>query len=459
MATALNVEAADPPSDTTPAPAKQDWGRVGAGGARLRARTLVNLRWLGIAGQAFSLAFIGLVMHFPAPWLPCIAVIGISAALNLTLTFTPAARLAQGQFMAALQLAFDIVQLAALLWLTGGVANPFCLMLIAPVTLGAATLPPREALALGLLAASFCLLLAVNFMPLPWAGGQAPMLPDGYRMAVAAAVIIGLAFTAGYAWQAASESQRMELALNVTETVLAREQRLSALGALAAAAAHELGTPLATISVVAREMAREAPAGPMREDALLLVQQAQRCRDILKRLAETPEASDAVHERLSLLQFVREVVEPYDKPGEVRVEALVTGPPGTAAPDLWRQPEILHAMTSIVENAFDFARTEILVTARFDESTVIVEVRDDGPGFAPEVLSRLGEPYVTSRPGAEGSRTGHIGMGLGFFIAKTLLERTGAQVEFGNARRGGAVVSARWPRSRIEAGPMGATGA
>jgi two-component system sensor histidine kinase RegB len=268
------------------------------------------------------------------------------------------------------------------------------------------------------------------------------------------AILAGICFTGGYAYQAANEAARMELALNVTETVLAREQRLSALGALAAAAAHELGTPLATIAIVAKEMAREAPEGPTKDDAMLLVAQAQRCRDILRRLAETPDTGDAVHERMSLLQFVREVVEPYAEADQVQVEAVVTGPPGMPAPDLWRRPEILHAMTSIVENAFDFARNEILVTARFDASSMAVEVRDDGPGFSPEVLIKLGEPYVTSRPGAEGSRTGHIGMGLGFFIAKTLLERTGAVVSFRNGRRGGAIVTARWLRDRIEAPPV-----
>ena len=434
-----------------------DWSRtggapgVGAGRARLRPRTLVNLRWVGVAGQAFTLFMVAYVLHFPVPWFGCLVVIGVSAALNLMLTLTPSARLVAGRFTAVLQLGFDIIQLAALLWLTGGVANPFSLMLIAPVTLGAATLPSRDTLILGGVAVGLCLLLTVSFLPLPWRGSPSPALPEGYRFAVASAVVIGILFTAGYARQAASESQRMELALNVTETVLAREQRLSALGALAAAAAHELGTPLATISIVAREMAREAPEGPMRADALLLVSQAQRCRDILRRLAETPEAADAVHERLSLVQFVRELVEPYKDSGEVRVEALVSGAPGVEPPDLWRRPEVLHAMTSLIENAFDFARAEILVTARFDAETVAVEVRDDGPGFAPEVLARLGEPYVTSRPGAEGSRTGHVGMGLGFFIAKTLLERTGATVEFANGRRGGAMVAARWPRARIEA--------
>ena len=373
---------------------------------------------MALAGQAVTLAVTAAWLRYPAPYLACFAVIGVGAAANLIISVSPMSRRTARDPEAAAQLAFDVVQLGAMLYLTGGVANPFALLMIAPVTLAGASLPFR------------------------YAAGVA---------AFAVALIAGIAFACGYAHQAATEAARMELALNVTETVLAREQRLSALGALAAAAAHELGTPLATISVVAKEIARDAPEGALRDDAILLQAQAQRCRDILKRLAETPDAGDVLHERMSLLQFVREVVEPYAEESAVRVEAVVSGSPGVDAPDVLRRPEVLHAMTSIVENAFDFARTEILVTARFDAATVSVEVRDDGPGFAPEVLAKLGEPYVTSRPGAEGSRTGHVGMGLGFFIAKTLLERTGAIVEFRNGRRGGAIVAARWPRTRIEA--------
>jgi two-component system sensor histidine kinase RegB len=250
----------------------------------------------------------------------------------------------------------------------------------------------------------------------------------------------------------------MELALDVTQTVLAREQKLSALGALAAAAAHELGTPLATMAIVAREMARNAKTDDEREDAELLIAQAVRCREILARLTATPEAADdPMHERLALEQLVHEVIEPHAN-GGVRVEAVVTGGPG-AAPDVRRLPEIIHAMTSFVENATDFARSEVLVTARFDSRHISIEVRDDGPGFAQEVLAKLGEPYVTSRPAAEGSRSGHMGMGLGFFIAKTLLERTGASVDFRNEKLGGAVVLARWPRVALEADGVGAEGA
>jgi two-component system sensor histidine kinase RegB len=274
-----------------------------------------------------------------------------------------------------------------------------------------------------------------------------------YRVGSAVANIAGIALTAGYVRQAAVESARMALALDVTQAVLAREQRLSALGALAAAAAHELGTPLATIAIVAKEMAREAPTPSVKDDAELLIAQASRCREILRRLTDAPDAaSDTVHERLSLRQLVQEVIEPHAESKDVRVEAIVTGAHGVKAPAIRRMPEITHAFTSFVENAVDFATSEVLVSARFDADWVSMEVRDDGPGFAPEILAKLGEPYVTTRPGAEGSRTGHIGMGLGFFISKTLLERSGALVTFQNSRPHGAVVSARWPRARIEVG-------
>jgi len=458
---------ASAPSSVTPAPAKPGPDTPGSATAqaaaavivrrpgRLRARTLVGLRWVALAGQATILAVIGEGLKFQAPYLACAVVLGVGAVFNLVLTVTPVGQRTARDGEAAAQLAFDILQLAALLYLTGGIANPFALLMIGPVTLAGASLPLRYAAALAALAIAATLTLALQAMPLPWIPGAAFELPIVYRFGLSVALVAGIAFAAGYAHQAAAEAARMELALNVTEAVLAREQRLSALGALAAAAAHELGTPLATIAVVAKEMARETPEGPLHDDAELLIAQAQRCRDILRRLAEMPDASDEVHERMSLLQFVREVVEPYADAEAVRVEAVVTGAAGVEAPDVWRWPEVLHAMTSLVENAFDFARNEILVTARFDATSVAVEVRDDGPGFSAQVLAKLGEPYVTSRPGAEGSRTGHIGMGLGFFIAKTLLERTGAVVEFKNGRRGGAIVAARWQRSRIEATPIG----
>lgn len=448
----MQGEAARPGADGVDA--SGDWSEGAIHRGRLRVRTLVTLRWLVTAGTV-ALLLLVMAMGFHAPYLLCFLVVGVSAWLNLlTGVATPGQRVF-GDREAAMQLGLDILQLSALVFLTGGTSNPFVLLLIAPVTLAAATLPLRHVLALGGLAALASGLLAFFALPLPQTQEMAVQIPESFRIGAALANIAGVALTAGYVRQSAVESARMALALDVTQAVLAREQRLSALGALAAAAAHELGTPLATISIVAKELGREAPTDAVREDAELLVSQAERCREILRRLTETPaDATDEVHERLSLRQLVQEVIEPHAGVKGVRVEAIVTGAKGMKTPDIRRMPEITHAFTSFVENAVDFAASEILVSARFDAETISMEVRDDGPGFSADVLAKLGEPYVTTRPGAEGSRTGHIGMGLGFFIAKTLLERTGAVVTFQNGRPHGAVVAARWPRSKIEASAL-----
>ena len=428
------------------------WDMRGAGHGRLRMRTLVTLRWTLILGEVAILLIGGVFLGFKAPYAICFGLIGAAAWINLLTGVASPGQRMMADWEATAQLGFDVAQISILLFLTGGTANPFILMLIAPITLAAATLPLKPLLILGGAAVGSSVALAFLHLPLPAAGGATLDFPLSFMIAAAAANVAGIGVIAGSVRQAAQESIRMALALDVTQTVLSREQRLSALGALAAAAAHELGTPLATIAIVAKEMAREAPTPQVKEDADLLVAQAARCREILRRLTDAPaEASDEVHERMSLLQLVHEVIEPHAGVKGVRVEAIVTGAAGVQSPDIWRMPEVLHALTSFVENAVDFATSEVLITARFDAASVSMEVRDDGPGFAPEVLAKLGEPYVTTRPGAEGSRTGHIGMGLGFFIAKTLLERTGAAVTFQNGRPRGAVVSARWPRARIEA--------
>jgi two-component system sensor histidine kinase RegB len=454
MALPFTTPAEEPGFDRPPGSAAQDerpdWASGSLRRGRLRLRTIVNLRWLAIVGQLIALGVVGLVLHLPAPYVLCLTLIAVSAWINLLVGLSASTQRLADDREATIQIAFDILQLTGLLYLTGGILNPFSLLLIGPATLAAATLPLRSAALLCLMAVAATVGLSIHAWPLP-SPIEAPFNPPVLnRIGAVSARIIGILFTAGYAWQAAQEAARMELALNVTQTVLAREQRLSALGALAAAAAHELGTPLATIAVVSREMRRNAKDPDVREDADLLIAQAERCRDILRRLTETPEQNDVVHERMSLLQFVQEAIEPHAH-YDIRVEAVVSGASGVAAPDIWRMPEVLHAMTSFVENAVDFAKSEVLVSARFDARSVAFEVRDDGPGFTPEILAKLGEPYVTSRPGTEGGRSGHIGMGLGFFIAKTLLERTGATVDFRNGRRGGAVVATRWPRAAIEA--------
>ena len=418
---------------------------------RLRLRTLVLLRWLAAAGQTSAVLITALFLHFQIPLGACLAVIAASVALNVVLVFMlPGRHLAQ-DWEAAAQLAFDVVQLGVLLGLTGGIDNPFSLLLIAPATVAAATLPTKQALSVVALAVVGCSLLALLSLPLPWVHDHAMPMPWLYHTALWVAAVTGICFTSAYAWLAAEEASRMELALTATQTVLAREQRLAALGGLAAAAAHELGTPLATIQVVAKELLRNSPPDdPVADDAQLLLQQAHRCREILRSLSQHPDTGDVVYARLGLAQLLEEVAEPYRSIGP-KIITKVQGPPGEFVPDVRRLPEAIHALSSFVENGADFALDEVSLTGRFDEDSIWIEVLDDGPGFSPEILAKLGEPYVTSRPGGEDSRSNHEGMGLGFFIAKTLLERSGADVTFGNDPRGGAVIVVKWPRARVEA--------
>jgi two-component system sensor histidine kinase RegB len=434
-------------------PAHALLGEGGLTRGRLTRQMLINFRWL-ILGAELLLVLAGrwaFDMHFD--YGPCLLVLGITALVNLGLGLAPRLADPPQDWEVSFLLCLKVLQLAALAAFSGGVANPFLILLIVPVTMAASSLHPRWALAVGGFTTLLILALTLPDLPRAWIEGRSLPLAFNHRLAIAAAEIISMGMAGGFAWWTAAASARMELALNLTQTVLAREQRLSALGGLAAAAAHELGTPLATIAVVAKEMVREAPNDAVREDAELLVTQAERCREILRRLTEEPDTDDAVHARMGLLQFLNEVIEPHAK-GEIRVEAVVTGPPGARPPEIRRMPEVLHAMTTLVENAVDFARSEVLVGVRFDNLHVTVEVRDDGPGFSPDILARLGQPYVTSRPGGENSRTGHVGMGLGFFIAKTLLERTGATVNVSNGRGAGASVAARWTRAEIEAPPI-----
>ena len=431
-------------------------GEVGTSLARLRLRrvrqrTLVLLRWVAVAGQAAVVLGVHFGLGFELPLAWCLGLIAASAWLNVGLSLTQPMQRMLSEEETTLQLCFDLLQLSLLLGLTGGVNNPFVLVLVGPIAVGAAALPLRPALALVALGLVCATVLKDFHAPLPWYGGGLE-LPTLFEVAMWGATMVGMVFAGGYAWLASRESARMELALAATQAVLAREQRLSALGALAAAAAHELGTPLATIQVVAKELTRSTkPDDPTHEDAQLLVSQAERCREILKRLSRQPESGDDIVAHTLLSQMLEEIAEPYRGFGP-EVSTGIDAKDGGSEPVLHRSPETVHALAAFVENAVDFAAENVLVVAHYDAETITIEVADDGPGFSPNVMAKLGEPYVTTRPNAEGSRTGHVGMGLGFFIAKTLLERTGADVTFRNGRKG-ALVCVCWQRERIEAGP------
>jgi len=431
-------------------------------GQVLRLRTLVRLRWLAVAGQTAAVLSVNLVFGFPLPLGWCLAVIALSAWLNIFFTLRWRSSMRLSGHFAGLLLAYDILQLAVLLYLTGGLENPFAFLFLVPVTVSATTLSLRWTSVLGVIAFGCATFLAVVHLPLPWYAGQTLQLPQLYVGGMWTAILCGVVFSAIYARHIAEEARQMSTALTAAEQILAREQRLSALDGLAAAAAHELGTPLATIALVAKELKREMPAeGPHAEDVDLLIGQAARCREILSRLANREAQADEMFARVKLTVMIEDIVAPLREAGikiEVETHAVAAkGGPEPAEPILPRNPAITYGLGNLIENAIDFAETEVAIDTRWTDSQVSIAVNDDGPGFAQEIFDRLGDPFVTTRPGYgpgsdESDAELHSGMGLGFFIAKTLLERSGATVSLANKPLPdhGAMVRISWPRAVID---------
>ena len=433
---------------------------TGAERGRVRLRTLSNLRWLAIAGQSAALFLVYFAFGYTLPLGYCAIAIAISAILNviLSLRYPPSHRLANRE--ATYYLGYDVLQLAALLYLTGGITNPFALMFVAPVVIAAATLNLGNTLILAGIAFASASLIGIFHRPLPWPAGEALVLPQLYQAGIWAALVIGIGFTSVYAWRIASESTRMSAGLAATQLALAREHRLASLGALATAAAHELGTPLGTIAIVSRELERALPENSAEiEDVRLLREQAERCRAIIARLANPEEAMLGQAARLPLGALLDDIAAPH-RGDDLAITVLVPqSGSDNPAPQVWRTPELLHGLGNIIENAADFATSEVRMQATWDPSVLSVVIEDDGPGFAPEIFERIGEPYVTSRPGhhapgetdiGPGALGEHEGMGLGFFIAKVLLEQTGGMVKATNPPDGGARVSVAWARGVID---------
>jgi two-component system sensor histidine kinase RegB len=432
---------------------------LGRAARRLRLETLVKLRWLAVLGQLTAIVLVHYGLGFAVPLAPCLVVIAVSVWLNIALMARyPVSYRLPDRYAFAL-LAFDVLQLAALLYLTGGLENPFALLFLAPVLISATALPPRLTVALGLTVLAVSSVLAFQHWPLPWSEAEPLDLPDLYLVGIWSAILLGVAFTAIYAWRVAAEAGDLAEALAAAELVIAREQHLSQLDGLAAAAAHELGTPLATITLIAKEIANSAPPGSqLAEDVDLLRQEAQRCRAILARLTTLNE-DEGVLATLGLRQLLEETAAPERHFGMAITVALDGD---GAEPVMRRNPAVLYGLGNLVDNAVDFAASQVSLTGTWSASKVVVEISDDGPGFPPEVLMRFGEPYVTTRrvrprEGGRDEPDKRGGMGLGLFIAKTLLERSGAQVQVsnGSSRATGARIRLTWARQRFEADVAG----
>lgn len=441
-----------------------------ARGDWVRLQTLVALRWLAIFGQLVAIGVGWRFFGIAIDPVPVLSVVGIAVAANLVsgLVFPQNRRLSETE--ALIVLAFDSCQLAALLYLTGGLNNPFALLLLAPATVSATALNDLSTAAIGALTLVLATFLASQHVPLRFVSGTIIAMPDILGFGFWLAIVIGVIFLALYARRVSAELHAMSDALLATQMALAREQKLTDLSGVVAAAAHELGTPLATIKLASTELVDELADWPaLQADADLIRTQADRCRDILRSMGRA--GKDDLHMRAAPLQAV---VEEAAEPHSHRMVAVNIAPvqPGTAQPMILRRPEIIHGLRNLVQNAVDFARTSVWIDLAWDSNSVTLTITDDGPGFPSQLIGRIGDPFMRSRARPEGAdtvRAHYDGMGMGLFIAKTLLERTGAGLAFSNASdpflsdedrvaRSGARVEVRWPLDRIVADPASLSG-
>jgi two-component system sensor histidine kinase RegB len=427
-------------------------------------RRLVLIRWIAVLGQAATVLVVHSGFGFKLPLSSTLVVIAASAVLNILASRRrlPSARL--GDREAAAYLAYDTLQLGILLFLTGGLENPFAILMLAPVIVSATILSRSSVIGLSALTVIAISVLAVWHLPLPQRA-LAPFEPQPiYVLGFWTALVCSTLFISGYAWSVALEARKMRDAYAATQLALAREQRVSAVGGIAAAAAHQLGSPLATIAVIAKELVHDLPAdSPHTADAELLLSQSERCRTILADLAHHRDAETAAspYERLPVSALVEAAGEPHLSP-EIVVQYEVEasrGPDGKPIeePQVRRSPEIIHGVGNLIQNAIHFAQHEVEVTTSWNADKVSVDIADDGPGFPQSVLARIGEPYISARQlGASyHAQMGQQHMGLGIFIAQTLLERTGAQLTFDNLSDGGAHIGIEWRRGQLDANQPG----
>ncbi|MFZ7090972.1 sensor histidine kinase RegB [Primorskyibacter sp. 2E233] len=431
----------------------------------IRLRTMILLRWFAIIGQLIAITVAQRMYNLQLELGLCYLAVGVSVVGNLVaiFVFPESKRLSETENF--LMVMFDLLQLCFLLYLTGGLHNPFSLLVLGPVTVSASVLTLRSTVILGVTASILVSGMVFFHLPLRTEQGFILRIPDVFVFGQWTAINIALVFISVYSRRITREMNSMSDALAATQMALARAQKLNDLGGVVAAAAHELGTPLATIKLASTELADDLEDRPeLQEDALLIREQADRCRDILRSMGRA--GKDDLHMRHApLIEVIREAAEPHQDRGKEIVIEDGPGPGGEYnQPQILRRPEVIHGLRNLVQNAVDFAKSTVWVEAIWTDEVISIRIIDDGGGFPLHLIGRIGDPFVRRRrsEAERKARPEYEGMGLGLFIAKTLLERSGAELSFANAsdpftspslqgERRGAVVEVVWPRSKIVA--------
>ena len=407
---------------------------------QLDKRTLVILRWIAIIGQYLTISIVYFILKFELPFFYCSIIIFIGILTNFYLQF----KFNKNQlnnFTSTFFLFYDLIQLSILLYLTGGVTNPFTILLIVPAIVSSTFLTLRSTINLSVITIIILIVLTVNHLPLPHSGELHFHVPDTYLYAVPIAIIIGLIFLTYFGVRFGIESRKRTEALNKLELILAKEHELESIGLQAAAAAHSLGTPLSTITVIARELEKEIGNNPKySKDIDLLLSQTKRCSNILKNLSKDQLEEDSFLSDIKIEELLSEIVRSYTEISEKKLSLLVEK--NKLNPQIERTLEITYGLRNFIGNAVKYSNSFVDITLESNNKITEVKVCDDGPGFSEDILNVLGEPYIRSKNKIISSKSG---LGLGTFIGKTLLERMKANVNFDKCpKTNGAMVTIKW---------------
>jgi len=406
----------------------------------LDKNTLTILRYIAIFGQFFAINVVYFYLALPFPIELSYVVIFIGLLTNLYLQFGVKINQLKDIY-ASIFLVYDLIQLSILLFLTGGIFNPFCFLLIIPAIVSSTFLSMGTTIILGCITSLLLLIISFFHLPLPGENMNLLHFPDFYKIGIVVSIFIGLIFLSYFGIRFSGETKKRSEALNKLQEVIAKEYELESLGGQAAAAAHSLGTPLATISVVAKELKKEiGDDTEISKDIDLLISQTKRCSEILKQISKKQIEEDIFLSSIKFEDLILEIIDSFKETSSKEIYLEADNDQNKIK--IQRTPEIIYGLRNFIGNAVKFSKSKVEVNLKSDEKIIKIEINDDGPGIPEDIINKIGEPYIKSKSRELSS---NAGLGLGTFLGKTLLERQGANLQFKrNSKLGGALVIINW---------------
>ena len=412
---------------------------------QLEKKTVVVLRWIALIGQLITIYIVNFFLKFELPLMYCTLTIFFGGLTNVFIQFN-FKRNYLNNLESTILLFYDVIQLSVIIYLTGGITNPFVLFLIVPGVVSSTLLNLSSTLFLSIMTVISLILLTFNYLPLPNPGNLHFHVPDYYVYAITSALIIILFFLNYFGFRFGSEARKRGKALNKLEIILAKEQELESIGHQAAAAAHSLGTPLSTITVIAKELKKEIPNDSKYiEDINILTTQAKKCGEILKKISQRKIVEDEYISNITLQDLLDEIIRSFSEISDKKISLDLQN--ANQKISIQRSAEITYGLRNFVGNAVKYSKSKIDIILKIENKRIEIQIIDDGPGFPEDIFKLIGEPYIFSKSKKLKSKSG---LGLGTFIGKTLLERKKATVYFSNTETSGASVNISWKISDLK---------